>query len=196
MSQRFHHSRRLGVRHPASLLPFDAHNPGLVFLMAQPVTVDMVVYISRLASSVFNITGEEPYKADALPRRFDQYQQPMISLEHFICGIVQNSHVQTSTFLTTLIYLERLRSKLPNVSTGMHAPQFNATANDSLLRVRSAVHEAPCLSRHPHRRFEIPERLLAKERSLDRTHPRDVSSHRGESDGATTSLSPRLRPPL
>ncbi|KAJ7895999.1 hypothetical protein B0H14DRAFT_2333750, partial [Mycena olivaceomarginata] len=119
MSQRFHHSRRLGVRHPASLLPFDAHNPGLVFLMAQPVTVDMVVYISRLASSVFNITGEEPYKADALPRRFDQYQQPMISLEHFICGIVQNSHVQTSTFLTTLIYLERLRSKLPNVSTGL-----------------------------------------------------------------------------
>ncbi|KAJ7265895.1 hypothetical protein B0H12DRAFT_1179765, partial [Mycena haematopus] len=115
MSQRFH-PHRLGVRHPASLLPFGAHNPGLVYLMAQPVTVDMVIYISRLASSVLNIAGE---KADALPHQFEQYHQPIIALEHFICGIVKASHVQTSTFLTTLIYLERLRSKLPNVSTGL-----------------------------------------------------------------------------
>ncbi|KAF8211619.1 cyclin-domain-containing protein, partial [Mycena galopus ATCC 62051] len=115
MSQRFH-PRLLGVRHPASLLPFAAHNPGLVYLMAQPISVEMVNYISRLASSVLNMSNE---KAGAVPHRFDQYHQPMIALEHFICGIVQTSHVQTATFLTTLIYLERLRSKLPNVSTGL-----------------------------------------------------------------------------
>lgn len=43
----------------------------------------------------------------------------MISLEHFICGIVQGGNVQPSTLLTTVIYLERLRSKVPNMATGL-----------------------------------------------------------------------------
>ncbi|KAK7053912.1 PHO85 cyclin-1 [Favolaschia claudopus] len=117
MSQRLH-PRRLGVHHPASLLPYAAHNPGLVFLLSQPITVEMVGYVSRLASSVLKIAGEEPYKAGN-SHRYGGYQHPVPPLEHFICGLVERSHVQTSTFLATLIYLERLRSKLPLVSTGL-----------------------------------------------------------------------------
>ncbi|KAJ7929118.1 hypothetical protein B0H13DRAFT_1596862, partial [Mycena leptocephala] len=121
MSQR---SQPRRVRHPASLLPIAAHNPGLCYLMTQPVTPEMIIYIARQATSVLNMTGEEPYKAGAYrhsPHRssFEQYPPPMISLEHFICGIVQAGNVHISTLLTTLIYLERLRSKLPNVSTGL-----------------------------------------------------------------------------
>ncbi|KAJ7163813.1 hypothetical protein C8R43DRAFT_879193, partial [Mycena crocata] len=124
MSQR---SQPRRVRHPASLLPISAHNPGLVYLMTQPVTVDMVIYVARQAASVLNISGEEPYKADAIPTpprtphrsSFEFQQPPLVSLEHFICGIVKAGNVHISILLTTLIYLERLRSKLPNVATGL-----------------------------------------------------------------------------
>ncbi|KAJ6510291.1 hypothetical protein C8R47DRAFT_790924 [Mycena vitilis] len=114
MSQRSQ-LHRLAGRHPHSLLPFAAHNPGLLYLMAQPPTIEMVIYIARLASSVLNMTGE-----DALtPHRSSFEQYPMISLENFIYGIVRAGHVRVSTLLTTLIYLERLRPKLPDASTGL-----------------------------------------------------------------------------
>ncbi|KAJ6543895.1 hypothetical protein B0H19DRAFT_1168822 [Mycena capillaripes] len=118
MSQRSQ-PHRFGVRHPQSLLPFAAHNPGLVYLMAQPITVEMIIYLARQTSSVLNMTSEDPYKASSHRSSFEQYERPMISLEHFICGIVKTGPVRISTLLATLIYLERLRSKLPDVSTGL-----------------------------------------------------------------------------
>ncbi|KAJ7283294.1 hypothetical protein C8J57DRAFT_1462426 [Mycena rebaudengoi] len=123
MSQRSQSSWR--ARHPASLLPFAAHNPALVHLMYQPVTYEMVSYIARQAAFAIRIAGEESHTLPTPPHtsRRSYYEQhlqspPIISLEHFICGIVQASNVHIATLLATLVYFERLRTKLSPILTG------------------------------------------------------------------------------
>ncbi|KAJ3996874.1 hypothetical protein F5050DRAFT_1537201, partial [Lentinula boryana] len=109
-------------RHPASLIDISAHNPQLVRLMGSRVNMDMIDYIARQAANVICIEGESPIIASSvasMPSPNCSYDSvASLPLRDFIGHLVRHAHVQVPTLLATLIYLERLRSKLPTLTKG------------------------------------------------------------------------------
>lgn len=54
----------------------------------------------------------------ATPSRSTEASNRLIPLDDFIAHLIKCSNVQVPTLLTTLVYLERLRTKLPDMAKG------------------------------------------------------------------------------
>ena len=135
-------------RHPTSLVSRSLHNSDLLDLVRQKVTIDMVNYIASKAKQV--IAVEEPTKSTSLPtppqtpHKLEKVTAPPASLlpnlQSFIVQLITKSNVQVPTLLTTLIYLDRLRVRLPVTAKGLFPPNAYAVFESTLTGMPCTRH--------------------------------------------------------
>ncbi|KZV61797.1 hypothetical protein PENSPDRAFT_592339, partial [Peniophora sp. CONT] len=116
-------------RHPASLLPISAHNPRLLRLVRERVTYEMVIYVAEQVIRALPLVDDPEPLSSALPtppqtplkKTFadDSEDSNLPKLHEFIASIVDASHVQIPVLLCTVLFLERLRTRLPDMAKGL-----------------------------------------------------------------------------
>ncbi|GAA5983177.1 hypothetical protein JCM5350_007908 [Sporobolomyces pararoseus] len=140
-------------RHPASLLPKFMHDPALLELVRQPVSPEMITYIAQRTVEVISIapTTSHPPSPPVTPVRAnfnldvsnDKVNPELQSLVAFITVLVQKSNVQVPTLLSTLVYLDRLRLKLPASACGMESTRLRVFLATLIVAAKALNDSSP-----------------------------------------------------
>ncbi|CAE6410369.1 unnamed protein product [Rhizoctonia solani] len=132
--------------HPASLISASKHHPDLLRLMSQRVNTEMVDHIAAKVREVVPrccdtchppvahkrpdslstlpsppVTPTKPMFQNGSDRRSEYEAAPLPMLEDFLGNIISSSKIQAPTLLCTLIYLDRIRPKLPPIESAPHS---------------------------------------------------------------------------
>lgn len=116
-----------------------------------PVSQDMIAYLSQKATQVIRCESSSlnknlpptppaspPQHASSLSR-----DASLPSVEEFITSIVERSHVQVPTLMTSLVYLSRLKSRLPPVAKGMRCTVHRIFLASLILAAKNLNDSSP-----------------------------------------------------
>ena len=119
-----------------------------------PVSRSMISYLAQKASTVIRC-GSQPLRTDkhlpptppstppldGAPR--SPLQPSLPSLEAFIQSLVDRSHVQVPTLMSSLIYLSRLQQRLPPVAKGMRCTVHRIFLASLILAAKNLNDSSP-----------------------------------------------------
>lgn len=107
-----------------SSIPRTSNEVALDHFVFQSVTQDMVNYLAQKAREVIQceptqIPASQVPSPPRTPPQEKRALSDLPSLERFIASLIKRSNVQVPTLMTSLVYLARLKKRLPPVAKGL-----------------------------------------------------------------------------
>ncbi|EMC97871.1 hypothetical protein BAUCODRAFT_57635, partial [Baudoinia panamericana UAMH 10762] len=124
----------------------------LDYFIYMPVSQEMVSYLALKASQVIRCEGQPELDKNLLPtppttppqHAAGNYFEPQLpSLELFITALIDRSHVQVPTLMSSLVYLSRLQQRLPPVAKGMKCTAHRIFLASLILAAKNLNDSSP-----------------------------------------------------
>ncbi|KAI5841544.1 hypothetical protein DFP73DRAFT_556163 [Morchella snyderi] len=106
-----------------------------------PVTPAMISHLALTASTV--IRCEPPSSSAVAAPAAPSNSPPLPTLEQFITSLVDRSHVQVPTLMSSLVYLARLQRRLPSVAKGMRCTVHRIFLASLILAAKNLNDSSP-----------------------------------------------------
>lgn len=128
----------------------------LDYFIQLPVSKEMIAYLARKASEVIrcesaaqqgNVNKNLPPTPPATPPQSHAQtfgREPSLpSIEAFVTSLVDKSHVGVATLMSSLVYLARLKSRLPPVAKGMRCTVHRIFLASLILAAKNLNDSSP-----------------------------------------------------
>jgi PHO85 cyclin-1 len=122
---------------------FTAQNEAaLDYFVQLPVSKEMVSYLAKKASQVIRC-DRSPRSSHLLSPQCSAVEPKLPSIKAFITSLVERSHMQVPTLMTSLVYLNRLKAKLPAVAKGKRCTAHRIFLASLILAAKNLNDSSP-----------------------------------------------------